>query len=109
MFESVENGYSEQTDSLFPASLDPAQELPHAEGTDELTKLSREGYLFLKANEIDRAEAEFKKCWSLMKIITTPLSDLGMPRESGINAKKPQNITANVYGTIRGIIMRYSD
>ena len=40
MFESIENGYSEQTDSLFPA-----QELPHAAGTDELTKRSREGYL----------------------------------------------------------------
>ena len=52
MFESIENSCSEQTDSLFAASLDPAQDNLHAEGTDELTKLSREGYLFLKANEI---------------------------------------------------------
>ena len=66
MFEGVVNGYCEPVDSLFPASLDPDQGLPsHAEGTDELTKLSREGYLFLKANEIDRAEAEFKKMLAL--------------------------------------------
>ena len=61
MFESIENVYNEQTDPLFPASLGHVQELSHTEGVDELTKLSREGYLFLKANEIDRAEAEFKK------------------------------------------------
>ena len=65
MFESIENSCSEQTDSLFAASLDPAQDNLHAEGTDELTKLSREGYLFLKANEINRAEAEFKKMLAL--------------------------------------------
>ena len=65
MFESIENGYTEPADSVFSVSLDPTQELPHTEGTDELTKLSREGYLFLKANEIDRAEAEFKKMLEL--------------------------------------------
>ena len=65
MFESIENSCSEQMDSLFAASLDPAQDNLHAEGTDELTKLSREGYLFLKANEINRAEAEFKKMLAL--------------------------------------------
>ena len=43
-----------------------------------------------------------------MKIIMMRLSDLGMPLESGINVKKLQTITVNVYGTIRGIIMRCS-
>ena len=65
MFESVDTGYVEHTDPLFPASLDTAQGLPHQEGVDELTKLSRDGYLFLKANEIERAEAEFKKMLEL--------------------------------------------
>ena len=43
MFETIENSYSEQTDPLFPASLASAQAPHHAEGTDELTRLSREG------------------------------------------------------------------
>lgn len=65
MFDTVETGCNVHTDAFFPAPLDPTHELPHSEGVDELTKLSREGYLFLKANEIDRAEAEFKKMLEL--------------------------------------------
>ena len=51
---------------MLPSELDAQEsELMLEKESDDLTKLSREGYLLLKANEIERAETAFRKMIAL--------------------------------------------
>ncbi len=64
MSEEFEMNIAEE-DTFMPAIDTQQDDAPQTEDKDSLTVLSREGYLLLKVNEIEKAEAEFKKMLAL--------------------------------------------
>lgn len=91
MSENHDDTYLSGTESLFPLPLDELQQTMHQEGVDDLARLSREGYIFLKTNEIDRAEEEFKKMLELDPNNNYALVGLGDASRKRNNCKEAAN------------------